>query len=288
MVALTLNTNLSSLNAQRHLDDVQSELGDTIDRISTGVRIQGAKDGTAELTLTENIRADIMVISQGSKNLEDGTAFVNISEGALSAISAILLRLRSLASQSANGTISDVERVSTNIEYASSLQEMDRIVDTAEYNGAKLLDGSLSKSVAAAKQTILQLGVDTTSSSQLNLNNILDIADQSTAALGLTGSNIKTQGAAFQALNDLTSSIDQIIHTRSRVGTAQIRMLHAADNLSIQEETLTAAVSTIRDADLAEELTELTKNQLLIQAGVAMVGQANLNPQAALTLLEGV
>ena len=94
--------------------------------------------------------------------------------------------------------------------------------------------------------------------------------------------------AAFQALNDLTSSIDQIIHTRSRVGTAQIRMLHAADNLSIQEETLTAAVSTIRDADLAEELTELTKNQLLIQAGVAMVGQANLNPQAALTLLEGV
>jgi flagellin len=134
----------------------------------------------------------------------------------------------------------------------------------------------------------LQLGVDTTASSQLNLNNILDISDQSTAALGLTGSNIKTQGAAFQALNDLTSSIDQIIHTRSRVGTAQIRMLHAADNLSIQEETLTAAVSTIRDADLAEELTELTKNQLLIQAGVAMVGQANLNPQAALTLLEGV
>ena len=229
-----------------------------------------------------------MVISQGSKNLEDGTAFVNISEGALSAISAILLRLRSLASQSANGTISDVERVSTNIEYASSLQEMDRIVDTAEYNGSKLLDGSLSKSVAAANQTVLQLGVDTTSSSQLNLNNILDIADQSTAALGLTGSNIKTQGAAFQALNDLTSSIDQIIHTRSRVGTAQIRMLHAADNLSVQEETLTAAVSTIRDADLAEELTELTKNQLLIQAGVAMVGQANLNPQAALTLLEGV
>ena len=288
MVALTLNTNLSSLNAQRHLDDVQSELGDTIDRISTGVRIQGAKDGSAELTLTENIRADILVIQQGAKNLDDGTAFINISEGALSAISAILLRLRSLAAQSANGTISDVERASTNIEYASSILEMDRIVDTAEYNGSKLLDGSLSKSVAAANQTVLQLGVDTTSSSQLNLNNILDIADQSTAALGLTGSNIKTQGAAFQALNDLTSSIDQIIHTRSRVGTAQIRMLHAADNLSIQEETLTAAVSTIRDADLAEELTELTKNQLLIQAGVAMVGQANLNPQAALTLLEGV
>ena len=288
MVALTLNTNLSSLNAQRHLDSVQSELGDTIDRISTGVRIQASKDGAAELTLTENIRADIMVLEQGSKNLNDGTAFVNISEGALSAISAILLRLRSLAAQSANGTISDVERVTTNIEYTSSLQEMDRIVQTAEYNGAKLLDGSLAKSVATENHTVLQLGVDTSAANQYDLNDLLDIADQSTTALGLNDSNIKTQGAALKALNDLTVAINQIIHTRSRVGTAQIRMLHAADNLTIQEETLTAAVSTIRDADLAEELTELTKNQLLIQAGVAMVGQANLNPQAALTLLEGV
>ena len=101
-------------------------------------------------------------------------------------------------------------------------------------------------------------------------------------------SNIKTQGSALKALNDLTVAINQIINTRARVGTAQIRMLHAADNLDITQETLTSAVSTIRDADLAEELTILTKNQLLVQAGVAMIGQANLNPQAALTLLEGV
>jgi flagellin len=288
MVALTLNTNLSSLNAQRHLDSVQAELGDAIDRISSGVRIQGAKDGSAELTLTENIRADILVLEQGAKNLDDGTAFVNISEGALSAISAILLRLRSLAAQSANGTISDVERASTNIEYASSLHELDRIVDTTEYNGAKLIDGSLAKGVDAAQHKILQLGVDTTEDHQLNLNNILDIKDQSTKSLGLTGSNIKTQGAALTALNDLTVAINQIINTRARVGTAQIRMLHAADNLDITQETLTSAVSTVRDADLAEELTILTKNQLLVQAGVAMIGQANLNPQAALTLLEGV
>ena len=165
---------------------------------------------------------------------------------------------------------------------------MDRIVDTTEYSGAKLLDGSLSKNLEVAKHTVLQLGVDTSSDNQLDLNVLLDISDQSTAALGLTNSNIKTQGAAFQALNDLTAAINQLINTRARVGTAQIRRLHAADTLTVQEETLTAAVSTIRDADLAEELTELTKNQLLIQAGVAMVGQANLNPQAALTLLEGV
>ena len=288
MVALTLNTNMSSMNAQRHLDSVQAELGDTIDRIATGVKIHDAKDGGAELTLTENIRADILALDQGAKNLKDGTAFVNISEGALNAMSGILLRLRSLASQSANGTISDVERVSINIEYASSILEMDRIVDTTEYSGAKLLDGSLAKNLATADHTVLQLGVDTKADNQLDLNVLLDIADQSTEALGLDNSHIKTQGAAFQALNDLTAAINQLINTRARVGTAQIRMLHAADTLTVQEETLTAAVSTIRDADLAEELTELTKNQLLIQAGVAMVGQANLNPQAALTLLEGV
>ena len=165
---------------------------------------------------------------------------------------------------------------------------MDRIVDTTEYNGAKLIDGSLAKSVDASKHKILQLGVDATSDNQLNLNNILDITNQSTEALGLTGSNIKTQGAALQALNDLTTAINKIINTRARVGTAQIRMLHAAENLDIHHETLTSAVSTIRDADLAEELTILTKNQLLVQAGVAMIGQANLNPLAALTLLEGV
>lgn len=288
MVALVLNTNLSSLNAQRHLEDSRSQLGSSINRISSGIRIEGASDGGAELTLTENIRADVLALQQGSRNLNDGTAFVKTAEGALNEISGILLRLRSLASQSANGTIGDVERISTDLEYQASIRELDRIVDTTEFNGTFLLDGTLAASQPAADHNVLQLGVDSSADNQIDLNNILDLTNVGTAALGLTGSNITTQGAAFQALNDLTSSIDQLIQVRGRVGTTQIRMLHAFDNLKVQEENLTAAVSTIRDADLAEELTILTKNQLLVQAGVAMVGQANVNPQAALTLLEGV
>lgn len=287
MVALALNTNLSSLNAQRHLENNRSQLGSSINRISSG-RIEGASDGVTELTLTENIRADVVVIQQGSRNLNDGTALVKTAEGALNEIFGILQRLRSIASQSANGTIDDVERISTDLEYQASLQELDRIVATTEFNGTFLLDGTLAASQPTADHNVLQLGVDSSSENQFDLNNMLNLTNVGTASLGLSGSNITSQGDAFQALNALTTSIDDLIQARGRVGTTQIRIMHAFDNLKVQEENLTAAVSTIRDADFAEELTSLTKNQLLVQSAVAMVGQANLNPQAALTLLEGV
>ena len=287
MVALALNTNLSSLNAQRHLENNRSQLGSSINRISSG-RIEGASDGVTELTLTENIRADVVALQQGSRNLNDGTALVKTAEGALNEISGILLRLRSIASQSANGTIDDVERISTDLEYQASLRELDRIVATTEFNGTFLLDGTLAASQPAADHNVLQLGVDSSSNNQFDLNNMLNLTNVGTASLGLSGSNITSQGDAFQALNALTTSIDDLIQARGRVGTTQIRIMHAFDNLKVQEENLTAAVSTIRDADFAEELTSLTKNQLLVQSGVAMVGQANLNPQAALILLEGV
>ena len=287
MVALALNTNLSSLNAQRHLENNRSQLGSSINRISSG-RIEGASDGVTELTLTENIRADVVVIQQGSRNLNDGTALVKTAEGALNEISGILLRLRSIASQSANGTIDDVERISTDLEYQASLRELDRIVATTEFNGTFLLDGTLAASQPTADHNVLQLGVDSSSKNQFDLNNMLNLTNVGTASLGLSGSNITSQGDAFQALNALTTSTDDLIQARGRVGTTQIRIMHAFDNLKVQEENLTAAVSTIRDADFAEELTSLTKNQLLVQSAVAMVGQANLNPQAALILLEGV
>lgn len=287
MVALALNTNLSSLNAQRHLENNRSQLGSSINRISSG-RIEGASDGVTELTLTENIRADVVALQQGSRNLNDGTALVKTAEGALNEISGILLRLRSIASQSANGTIGDVERISTDLEYQASLRELDRIVATTEFNGTFLLDGTLAASQPTADHNVLQLGVDSSSDNQFDLNNMLNLTNVGTASLGLSGSNITSQGDAFQALNALTTSIDDLIQVRGRVGTTQIRIMHAFDNLKVQEENLTAAVSTIRDADFAEELTSLTKNQLLVQSAVAMVGQANLNPQAALTLLEGV
>ncbi|MZG54521.1 MAG: flagellin FliC [Nitrospinae bacterium] len=286
MGGLVINTNLSSLNSQRVLENSNRQLGKSINRISSGIKIEGATDGVGELALSESLRSDIAALKQGSRNVKNGTALLNMAEGALNEISGILLRLRSLASQSANGTLAETERQAVNLEFQASLREIDRIVGTTEFNGTFLLNGTLSKT--AEEHIVLQAGVDSSSRNQIDLNDLANLNDVSTSSLNLNNSEITTQGSAFLALNDLTQAIDTMLDARGRLGTAQIRSLHAMDALNAQIENLTDAVSTIRDVDLAEELTTLTKNQLLVQAGVAMVGQANINPQAALTLLEGV
>ena len=286
MGGLVINTNLSSLNSQRVLENSNRQLGKSINRISSGIKIEGATDGVGELALSESLRSDIAALKQGSRNVQNGTALLNMAEGALNEISGILLRLRSLASQSANGTLAETERQAVNLEFQASLREIDRIVGTTEFNGTFLLNGTLSKT--AEEHIVLQAGVDSSSRNQIDLNDLANLNDVSTSSLNLNNSEITTQGSAFLALNDLTQAIDTMLDARGRLGTAQIRSLHAMDALNAQIENQTDAVSTIRDVDLAEELTTLTKNQLLVQAGVAMVGQANINPQAALTLLEGV
>lgn len=286
MAGLVINTNIASLNSQRILEKSHNQLAQSVTRVSSGVKIAGATDGIGEMALSESLRSDIVALKQGSKNVEAGSALLDTAEGALNEMAGILLRLRSLASQAANGTLAATEREAVNLEYQASLQEIDRIVGTAEFNGTYLLNGTLSK--GATEHIVLQVGVDSSSRNQIDLNETANVSDVSTSSLGLTGSKITTQGSAFLAINDLTKAVDILIEARGRVGTAQIRSMHAMDNLNVQVENLTDAVSTIRDVDLADELTELTKNQLLVQAGVAMVGQANINPQAALTLLEGV
>ena len=286
MVALTINTNLPSLNSQRVLELSRSQLGKSISRLSSGIRIEEAVDGSAELALSESLRSDVRALQQGSRNLNDGLSLVRTAEGALSEVSSILIRLRSLASQSANGTVGQDERQTVNLEYQNLLAELDRISSTTEFRGTNLLDGSLSAN--ALEHLVLQLGIDSSSNNQIDLNTEINLEEISTAGLNLTGSNITSQSSSFLALNDLTTAIDTLIQTRSRLGSTQIRMTHAVNSINAQVENLTAAESTIKDADIAAELTELTKNQILVQAGAAMLGQANLIPQAVLTLFEGV
>ena len=286
MVALTINTNLASMNSQRVLELSRSQLGRSITRLATGVKISGASDGVAELALSESIRSDVRALQQGSRNLNDGLALVRTAEAALNDISSTFIRLRELASQAANGTVGDTERQTINLEYQNLLAELDRISNSTSFRDTVLLDGTLAK--IASEHLGLQVGVDSTSKNQIDLNNELDLTQVSRAAFNLEDSNVTSQGAAFLALNDLTSSIDTLIEIRSRVGSTQIRLTSALNNLNSQIENLTGAVSTIRDANIAEELAALTKNQILVQAGVAMLGQANLIPQTVLTLFEGI
>ena len=286
MVALTINTNLPSLNSQRVLELSRSQVGRTITRLASGVKISGAVDGVAELALSESIRSDVRALQQGVRNLNDGLALIRTADAALNDLSSTFIRLRELASQAANGTVGAPERQTIDLEYQSLLAELDRISSVTEFRGTILLDGTLAKD--ALEHLILQIGVDSTSANQIDLNNELDLTEVSRKALNLEDSNVTSQGSAFLALNDLTVVIDSLIQIRGRAGSTQIRLTSALNNLNAQIENLTAAVSTIRDADIAEELANLTKNQILVQAGAAMLGQANLIPQAVLTLFEGI
>ena len=286
MVALTINTNLASMNSQRVLELSRSQLGRSITRLASGVKISGASDGVGELALSESIRSDVRALQQGSRNLNDGLGLIRTAEASLNDISGTFIRLRELASQAANGTVGATEKQTINLEYQNLLAELDRISHSTEFRDTTLLDGSLAKS--ASVHLVLQLGSDSSSKNQIDLNNELDLTQVSRAAFNLTDSNVTSQGSAFLALNDLTSAIDTLISIRSRAGSTQIRLTSALNNLNAQIENLSGAVSTIRDANIAEELALLTKNQILVQAGAAMLGKANLIPQAVLTLFEGV
>ena len=286
MVALSINTNLASMNSQRVLELSRSQLGRSITRLASGVKITGASDGVGELALSESIRSDVRALQQGSRNLNDGLGLIRTAEAALNDISGTFIRLRELASQAANGTVGATEKQTINLEYQNLLAELDRISTSTEFRDTTLLDGSLANS--ASGHLVLQLGSDSSSKNQIDLNNELDLTQVSRAAFNLTDSNVTSQGSALLALNDLTSAIDALISIRSRAGSTQIRLTSALNNLNAQIENLSGAVSTIRDANIAEELALLTKNQILVQAGAAMLGQANLIPQAVLTLFEGV
>ena len=286
MVALTINTNLASMNSQRVLELSRSQLGRSITRLASGVKVSGASDGVGELALSESIRSDVRALQQGSRNLNDGLGLIRTAEASLNDISGTFIRLRELASQAANGTVGATEKQTINLEYQNLLAELDRISNSTEFRDTTLLDGSLAKS--ASVHLVLQLGVDSSSKNQIDLNNELDLTQVSRAAFNLTDSNVTSQGSAFLALNDLTSAIDTLISIRSRAGSTQIRLTSALNNLNAQIENLSGAVSTIRDANIAEELALLTKNQILVQAGAAMLAQANLIPQSVLTLFEGV
>lgn len=282
-MALTIFNNIPSLNAQRSLDVNRSLLGASIVRIASGVRINSSSDDAAGLAISEGLRTDVRTLKQGARNLNDGLALANSIEGALSEQAGILIRLKELASQSATGTIGNTERETIQLEFNALRKELDRIAGTSEFNGQKLVDGSLAAD--SDNEVILQVGLDASSSSRINLNATLNVSEVTSQGLGLDDESILTQDEAIEAIGALTSSIDALNEIRGRVGANQNQLIRALNNLNVSIEGLSSALSTIRDADLAVELADLTKNQILVQAGAAMVGQSNLTPQGVLSLL---
>ena len=285
-MAIRIFNNITSLNAQRFLGANNDRLGQSVERISSGIRINRASDDAAGLAISEGLRSDIRALRQAGRNANDGVSLINITEGALNEQGSMLIRLRELASQAATGTTGSTERATIQLEFNSLRNEIDRITNTTEFNGQKLIDGSLASSIASTSQVFIQIGIDSNANSRINLNEQIDIKAVTSAELSIDSLSVTTSADALVALEGISEAISTVTATRGQVGAVQNRLMRSISNLSISVENLSAAESQIRDADIAEEVALLTRNQIMVQASTAMVGQANLIPQSVLQLLQ--
>jgi flagellin len=283
---LRIFNNLSSQIAQNRLSSHNDNLGKAIGTVASGERVQNSSDDGASLAISESLRSDARAFRQGLRNLQDGLSLINnVAEGGLTVIAEILIRTRELASQASTGTIGPTERQTLQLEFEAQKQEINRITNTNEFLGQKLLDGSLSAN-ATGEDVIIHIGLDSRTENRINLNETLNLQATTTTGLGIEDLDISTADGAKEALVRLQEAVDNLSGARARVGATQNRLNRAIQNLGVNIENLTAAASTIRDADVAEEVTDLTKQLLLVQTSSAMVGQSNLIPEGVLLLLQ--
>jgi flagellin len=285
-MAVRIFNNIPSLNAQRILGINNGRLAQSVERISSGIRINRGSDDAAGLAISEGLRSDIRALRQAIRNANDGVSLINVTEGALNEQSGILIRLRELASQAATGTVGSTERATIQLEFTALRNELDRIAQTTEFNGQKLVDGSLASSAASTSHILIQVGLDSSSHSRINLNTEVALDAMTSTGLTIHELSVTSADAALTALEQVNTSIGIITQGRGKIGAVQNRLIRTISTISIAVENLSAAESAIRDADIAEEVALLTRNQILVQAATAMVGQANLIPQSVLQLLQ--
>lgn len=276
-MGLRINTNVSALNAQRQMAITRGSLDRTLERLASGSRINHAGDDAAGLAISENIRAQVRGLRQAKRNALDGISLIQVSEGGLNEVGNILIRMRELSIQAASDTIGDIERQFTDREFQSLKQEIDRIANVTSFNGTPLLNGQAG---------IFEIQVGT------HNNPILDRivyngerADSTLESLKLGGESIATKQGSQLTLAVIDDALIRVNSIRADLGAIQNRLQSTIENLSIYDENLSAANSRIRDADLAHETTELTKSNILMQAGLAVLTQANNTNSAAVKLL---
>ena len=277
--------NVASLNAQRILGINNERLALSVERISSGIRINRGADDAAGLAISEALRSDIRGLRQAVRNANDGIALINVAEGALNEQSSILIRLRELASQAATGTVGSTERATIQLEFTALRNEIDRIAATTQFNGQGLVDGSLASTVSSANQVLIQVGIDSGTNSRINLNEQINLTAVTSSSLGIDTISVTGAAEALTTLDTINTAISKVTQARGQVGAVQNRLTRSVGNLSVSIENLQAAESSIRDADIAKEIADLTRNQILVQSATAMVGQANLIPQSILQLL---
>jgi flagellin len=276
-MGLRINTNIQAMAAQRSLETNRHAQEQSLERLSSGNRINRAGDDAAGLAISERIRASSRSLAQAGRNANDGISLVQVAEGGTNEISNILVRMRELSIQGASDTIGNLERGFINKEMQALKTEVDRISNTTEFNGTKLLNGKADK-------LEIQIGLNNNANED---RLVIDASAQNVTAdaLGIAGVSTVTKEDAQMNLEMVDEAINRLNSNRAALGATQNRLQSSINNISVYKENLDAARSRIRDTDMAQETSELTKANILTQAGISVLGQANQNPQQALKLL---
>ncbi|AEF04205.1 flagellin [Alteromonas naphthalenivorans] len=278
-MSLFVNTNVSSLNAQRQLFDVSDKLNTSFERLSSGFRINSAADDAAGLQISDRLTSQVEGLNQAVRNANDAISLSQTAEGALSEVTSSLQRIRQLAVQSQNGINSSADRLALQKEVSALRTEISRIATDTQFGSVKILDGSFSAKFlvgANAGQTI---------SVNLSSTNLGSISGFSATGLGITTNSVATADGASSLLSDVDAAISGIGAVRADLGALQNRFQSTIRNLSNISENLSSARSQIRDTDFASETADLTRNQIIQQASISVLSQANQRPQTALSLL---
>ena len=276
-MAATVNTNIASLNAQRNLSASQNSLNTSIQRLSSGLRVNSAKDDAAGLAISQLMSAQARSMTVAIRNANDGISMAQTAEGGMVQIGDMLQRMRELAMQSANGTLTDTDRTATlKKEYDDLVTEIDRIADTTKFNGVELINGN-------GASTDFVVDIEGTN----NITVDFSALDVSAGTLGVAAGDIDDATSASAALATIDQAIKDLNGHRATLGAAQNRLNYTISNLQVAHENQMASVSRIVDADFAVETANMTRGQILQQAGTAMLAQANSMPNTVLQLLRG-
>ena len=271
-MGLRINQNIAALNAHRNLSITDNQMSKSLEKLSSGFRINRAADDAAGLAISEGLRSQIGGLKVAVRNAQDGISVVQTAEGALTETHSILQRMRDLAVQASNdGALSDTDKAKADEEFQALAKELDDIAGKTTFNGTKLLDGSYSsKSFQVGSNSGETLAVT--------------VGDMSASALGASG-NISSAATASAAISSISDAIGDVSTERAKLGAVQNRLEHKINNLNATVENLTASESRIRDTDMAQEMVSFTRSQILSQAGTAMLAQANQSSQGVLQLL---
>ncbi|GHU92582.1 flagellin [Spirochaetia bacterium] len=283
---MIINHNMSALYANRELGVTQGDVSKSIEKLSSGQRINRAGDDASGLAVSEKMRSQIRGLNQAERNIQNGVSFIQTTEGYLQETQDILHRLRELSVQSANGIYTEEDRMMIQVEVSQLVDEINRIASHAQFNGMNLLTGSFAQNSVVNKTMQLQVGAN------MDQNESIYIGTMTAQALGLAnaqgedgGISISTPEEANQAIGTVDSALRQISKQRADLGAYQNRFEMASEGVAIAAENLQAAESRIRDVDMASEMVNYTKDQILSQAGTAMLAQANVRTQSVLQLL---